>query len=258
MTKDELNVILANHALWLQDNPAGARADLSWANLSWADLIGANLRWANLIGANLSRADLSRADLSWANLSGSNLRKANLSGADLSWADLSWANLIGANLSGANLSGANLSGANLSGANLSGANLSGANLSGANLRGAENLETCFANEFTAFFDLQCPESGAYVAYKSASGLIVELEIPADALRSSATSRKCRASKARVLSITHKDGTPAGDSVSSNYDPSFVYKVGQTVEVPDFEPNRWHECAPGIHHFMTRREAVQWE
>lgn len=207
MTKDELNEILANHALWLRDDPAGARADLSGANLSradlsWADLSGANLSWANLIGANLNRANLNRANLSWANLSGANLSRANLIGA-------------------------------------------------------KNLETCFADEYTAFFDLQCPERGAYVAYKSAGGLIVELEIPADALRSSATSRKCRASKARVLSITHKDGTPAEDSVASNYDPSFVYTVGQTVEVPDFDTDRWIECAPGIHHFITRREAVQW-
>ena len=222
MTKDELNEILANHALWLQDDPAGARANLSWANLIGADLIGANLSWANL-----------------------------------SWADLSKANLSEANLSGANLRGANLRGADLSGADLSKANLTEADLTEANLSGAENLETCFANEFTAFWDLQCPERGAYIAYKSAGGLIVELEIPADALRSSATSRKCRASKARVLSITHKDGTPAGDSIASNYDLSFVYTVGQTVEVPDFDTDRWNECAPGIHHFITRREAVQW-
>ncbi len=283
MTKDELSEILAKHALWLQDDPAGVRANLreanliganlSGANLSGANLSGANLREANLIGANLSGANLSGANLSGANLReanliGANLSGANLSGANLSGANLREANLIGANLSGANLSGANLSGANLreanliganlSGANLSGANLSWANLSGANLIGAKNLETCVVNGYTSFFDLQCPERGAYIAYKSAGGLIVELEIPADALRSSATSRKCRASKARVLSITHKDGTPAGDRVPSNYDPSFVYIVGQTVEVPNFDTDRWNECAPGIHHFITRREAVQWK
>ncbi|MFR4989133.1 DUF5758 domain-containing protein [Anaerotruncus colihominis] len=41
-------------------------------------------------------------------------------------------------------------------------------------------------------------------------LIVELEIPADALRLSATSRTCRASKATVISITDIEGRPAGD------------------------------------------------
>ena len=167
------------------------------------------------------------------------------------------ADLIGANLSGADLIRANLSGAELIGANLSGADLSGADLIGANLSGANGLESVKYNEHTAFFALQCPESGAYTGWKKANGLIVELEITADALRSSATSRKCRASKARVISITNADGNPAGDRVASDHDKDFVYVVGQTVEVPDFDTDRWTECSTGIHHFVTRKEAVGW-
>ena len=173
--------------------------------------------------------------------------QANLSRADLSGANLSWANLSGANLRGADLSGADLRGADLSAANLSGANLIGAN----------GLESVKYNEHTAFFALQCPESGAYTGWKKANGLIVELEITADALRSSATSRKCWASKARVISITNADGNPAGDRVASDHDKDFVYVVGQTVEVPDFDTDRWTECSTGIHHFVTRKEAVGW-
>lgn len=85
-----------------------------------------------------------------------------------------------------------------------------------------------------------------------------MEIPADALRSSATTRKCRASKAKVVRITDMDGNPAGDTVPSDYDKTFVYKIGETVEVPNFEKDRWAECAPGIHHFITREEAVQYD
>ena len=187
------------------------------------------------------RADLSGADLSGADLRVANLRVANLSGA----------NLRVANLSGANLRVANLRVANLSGADLSGANLSGADLSGADLSGALTSET------TAFYALQCPERGAYIGYKKAHGLIVELEIPSDALRSSATSRKCRASKANVISITDKDGNPAGSQVASDRDNSFLYVVGKTVTVDDFDTDRWNECAPGIHHFITRGEAVAY-
>lgn len=84
---------------------------------------------------------------------------------------------------------------------------------------------------------------------------MELEIPSDALRSSATSRKCRASKAKVISITSMDGTETYDSIESDYDSSFIYSVGETVEVSDFCEDRWNECAPGIHHFITRDEAV---
>ena len=105
--------------------------------------------------------------------------------------------------------------------------------------------------------LQCPEHGSYIGYKKAGGLIVELEILEDALRSSATSRKCRASKAKVLSITDKNGNSAAEQVESDYNSSFVYMVGKIVEVSDFDTDRWKECAAGIHHFITREEAVKY-
>ena len=277
--------ILDKHAAWLRGEPEGVKADLSKANLSGADLSGADLSGAkllrtNLTGANLSKANLYKADLyeadlsgadlsgahlSWANLSWANLTEADLSGAHLSWANLSWANLLRTNLSGADLSRANLTEANLTGANLTGANLfeanlSGANLSGANLSKALNIDTLSWDSNTAFYPLQCPETGTYTAYKKANNLIVELEIPYDALRSSATSRKCRASKARVISITDLAGRPAGDRVLSDYaySPKIEYIVGQTIEIPNFDTNRWHECAPGIHHYITREEAVKHE
>ena len=186
------------------------------------------------------KANPSRADLSGANLTGADLSGVNLSGADLSWADLSWADLSWADLSGANLSGANLSGADLS--------------------RALNIDTLLWDSNTAFYPLQCPQTGTYTAYKKANNLIVELEIPYDALRSSATSRKCRASKAKVISITDLEGRPAGDRVLSDYaySPKIEYIVGQTIEIPDFDTNRWRECAPGIHHYITREEAVKHE
>ena len=112
--------------------------------------------------------------------------------------------------------------------------------------------------YSAFYPLQCPESGSYTAYKKASCRIVELLIPADAKRSSATSRKCRASKAVVVSITTLNGNPCAENkVCSDHDRSFIYTVGETVEVKDFDENRWNECSTGIHHFITRAEAVKY-
>ena len=262
----DLKKILDEHLLWL-NGEGGSRANLSNADLFGANLRGANLSNANLRNANLRDADLRGADLSCANLSnanlfGANLRGANLRGANLSNANLRNANLRDADLSGVNLRGADLSGADLSFANLRGADLSGANLSCANLRGADlsgaSMDQMIWDIHTVFYPLQCPDSGSYIGYKKASGLVVELEIPADARRSSATSRKCRASKAKVLSITDINGNPAGGQVKSNYDPNFVYAIGETVEVTDFDDNRWNECSTGIHHFITRAEAVIYE
>ena len=248
LTKQELKKILEDHKKYIKGY-GGKVANLSEAYLSGANLSGANLSGANLSGANLSEADLSMADLSGANLSGANLSGANLSRANLSGANLYGANLSEADLSGANLYGANLYGANLSGANLSRANLSGANLSGANLSGAKNIS----------FPIRCPEIGSFTAYKLASHKIVKLLIPASAKRSSATSEKCRASKAKVLGIYEKNGEKSKEiQVSSNYDTSFVYKIGKFIKVENFDDNRWNECAPGIHFFLTFGEAKNYE
>ena len=225
MTQEELNTILENHKKWLEEN-GGERANLK----------GANLRDADLYGADLRDADLRDADL----------RDANLYGADLYDADLR-----DADLRGADLRDADLRDAALCGADLCGADLCGVNLYGANLRGVRH------DERTAFYAMQCPEKGAYIGYKKAGGKIVELEIQADAKRSSATTRKCRASKAKVLSITSIDGKEHFEEAKSGWDQSFVYRVRKTVEVKDFDEDRWNECSTGIHHFITREEAERY-
>ena len=268
-TELELKNTLEKHFLWLREDPNGERANLSWADLYGADLSMANLRGANLRGANLRGADLYGADLYGANLRGADLRKAdlygaNLRGADLRGADLSMANLRGANLRGADLSMANLRGANLRGANLYGANLSeanlyGANLSEANLYGANFCGADLHESKGVNYPMTCPEKGSFIGFKRVrNNLIVELEITEDALRSSATGRKCRCSKAKVLSITNIDGTESNtNSARSLWDPDFVYTVGETIGVPNFDTNRWNECAPGIHFLISRQEAVDF-
>ena len=127
----------------------------------------------------------------------------------------------------------------------------------ADLRYAD-LSGAKRDECTSFYALQCPEEGEFISYKKAHGLIVKLLICEDAKRSSATTRKCRCSKAKVLSITNIDGTDTDViEVKSNYDHDFVYRIGETVEVKNFEEDRWVECAAGIHFFITREEAVNY-
>lgn len=132
------------------------------------------------------------------------------------------------------------------GANLRGADLCDADLFGADLHGAKG---CY---------LSCPTEGSFIGWKKASGHIVKLRIPEDARRSSATRDKCRCDRAYVVEIQNMDGTRATvDAVRSDHDQNFVYTVGATVEVPDFDDNRWSECAPGIHFFIDRRAAVEY-
>ncbi len=211
-----------------------------------ADLRGADLRGADLRGADLRGADLREADLREANLCGANLCGANLREANLREANLREANLCGANLCGANLYGADLYGANLYGANLREANLYGANLCGADLREAKGIY------------MACPTDGSFIGWKKASGYIVKLQIPENARRSSAGGEKCRCDKAYVAEIQNIDGTNADiETVCSDHDKNFVYTVGTTVEVSDFDDDRWNECAPGIHFFIDRWAAVEY-
>ena len=65
----------------------------------------------------------------------------------------------------ADLCNVNLRNANLSNANLRGANLRGADLHNANLRGAKNTDKIAWNAHTAFYPLQCPETGSFIGYK---------------------------------------------------------------------------------------------
>ena len=209
----------------------------SYADLRYADLQSAYLHRADLHGAYLHRADLSYA---------------NLHGADLRYAYLHDANLHDANLRGADLRYADLRDADLSYANLHGANLYGANLHGANLLRAD------FNESTAMLLPQCPSEGSFIAWKKASGKIIKLEVCDDAKRSSATTLKCRCSKAKVLEIQNPDGTLCDSTeVQSDNDSSFIYKVGEIVEVEDFDENRFNECSSGIHFFIAREMAVKY-
>ena len=221
-------------------------ADLNGADLSGADLYGADLRCANLRGTNLYGADLRCANLRDADLRDADLRCADLYGADLRCADLRGANLRDADLRGTDLRGTDLRGTDLRGTDLRDANLYDADLRGANLYDAKG---CY---------LSCPTEGSFIGWKKASGHIVKLRIPEDARRSSATEHKCRCDKAYVMEIQNMDGTKATeDTVRSDYDQNFVYTVGATVEVPDFDDNRWSECAQGIHFFIDRRAAVEY-
>ena len=222
MNGEEIRIVLEKHEKWLNNELGGIRADL---------------REASLYGLNLCGV--------------------NLYGADLIMADLRVAYLIKADLREANLRGANLSGADLREANLREANLSGANLYEADLRLAKNIPSYACR-------LVCPEEGSFIGFKKARTTapdfreaIVKLLITEDAKRSSATTRKCRCDKAKVISITSLDGKENFTTAYSYYDRIFQYTVGQTVIIDDFDEDRWNECSTGVHFFITREEAIDY-
>ena len=179
------------------------------------------------------------------------------------WKDMR-ADLRGANLCGANMYGADMYGADLRGADLCGADLCGADLCGANLCGAKNIP---------YVPMTCPDSGSFIGWKKAfihtefldkdnnqrEEVIVKLQITDDAKRSSAINRKCRCSKAIVLEFQDIEGNVIDiPEVRSYYDSDFAYRVGETIEVDDFDDDRWNECSAGIHFFINRQEAIEYK
>ena len=247
-TQEELNTIIENHQHWLRKDCDGwenMKADLSNTDLSEINLECIDQKYANLSGSNLMGTGLQESDLRY-----TNLKHANLYQADLYQADLKYANLSESDLSYSYLDESDLRCANLEGANLEGAYLNNAILRGARIRYTENIP---------FVPSVCPETGSFIGYKKANDLIVKLEILSDARRCSATGRKCRCDKARVLSIQNlnKDLNCNVKAVASDYDRNFIYQIGKIVEEPKFDENRWNECGKGIHFFINRQEAVEY-
>lgn len=161
------------------------------------------------------------------------------------------------------LCGADLSDVDLRGADLSCADLSYTFLHGADLYGAKAYETCwfgaslYGAKNVPYIPMTCPEEGAFIGWKkSRDNAIIKLLIPEGAKRSSACGRKCRCDKAEVLSIQTWDGRSLRYT-ESNFDRTFKYEVGKTVSVDYYEEDRWVECAPGIHFFINRQEAVDY-
>lgn len=243
MTQEELDKIVEQHQHWIKEDCVGWKnmmADLHDKNLSGCNLKSADLREANLYGADLSGADLREA-----NLRGANLRVANLYGADLREVNLRGADLYGADLYGAYLSGANLYEADLKSADLRGADLSGADLSDANLYGSNLSE---ADKFRLGQILTEPITG----YKrTMEGVIITAEIPVGAIVFCINGSKCRTNRAKITDMG------GHEVLHSRYDNLFEYRLGQEIEIKDFDLMYNVECASGFHFFRTRKEAEEY-
>lgn len=120
------------------------------------------------------------------------------------------------------------------------ANLTGANLTGANIYGAD--------QFRLGKVLDSPLTGYK---KTKEGVVITAEIPAGAIVFSINGSKCRANKAK---ITDMDGH---EVLHSSYDNSFEYRLGQEINIKDFNLMYNVECASGFHFFKTRKEAEEY-
>ncbi|MBO4812556.1 pentapeptide repeat-containing protein [Candidatus Saccharibacteria bacterium] len=278
-----LNQIIKDHELWLSSSGReGQRADFTGQDLKGVKFPFKNLKMAIFRDADLTGADLYGAILRTADFTGAILRYANLGIAKMEWVIIENADLREARLFQTTLNFASLKGSDLRGADFSGASLSYCDLRGITVESISvnkelwqntRLDHCKISEkvLSQIVPNYCPE-GTIIGYKKIRRigalskedpdgihLIAELEIPPDALRVNSTSRQCRCSKAKVLSITNLDGTPvkSGEGASWLFSTTY-YRVGEWVEEKDFSDDRRKTCVKGIHFFLTREEAEKYQ
>jgi len=125
-------------------------------------------------------------------------------------------------------------------ADLRSANLSSADLRYADLRSANLLKLISIRTILPDGDL--------IAWKKLQGgVICKLRIPSDAKRiGGLVGRKCRAEFADVL-----EGS--GKSKRNRLE----YKAGERIKPDSFDPNPLVECPNGIHFFITKQEAKDY-
>lgn len=263
-----LEEILENHLHWLKQDVNGwkeMRANLNGADISNTDLRFANLKYASLDGVNLYKSDLRETNLRYASLD-----NANLSYTDFREATLNDTSIFNSNLSHADFGDASLVGTYLVYSNLTKANLRGANLCRSDLRSCvfyhTDLRFCnfihanfIGSNYIPYIPLQCPSDGAFVGWKKVNNVLIKLEIPADAQRSSATTNKCRCDKAKVLGFYNTLGTEELDItelVNDKYEKC-KYVKGEMVYPDFFDEDRWNECSHGIHFFVNKQDAINY-
>lgn len=189
------------------------------------DLHGSNLRYCDLSGNDLTCCILRGCDLSGSNLSGCNLRGSDLRNSDLSYARLH----------------CDLGGSDLRGCDLGGCNLEYSNLAFATLDENEKIRKGII--------LKEPMIG----YKKCRNhIIVKLEIPKGAIVFSINNKQCRTNKAKVVYISN-----GNKEAVSGYDCCFIYKLGEEIEIEDFDLEYNIECTTGIHFFKTIKEAEEY-
>lgn len=201
--------------------------------------------------------DLSGWDLSNIDFSFTSFQNVVLNNADFAGSSLANARFDGCPLHQCTFTDADLRCASMRHCDFSGSSLRGANLYDAILERA-TLTAVATDERTKWFRLHCPAHGPFVAFKKCfNDRIVQLLVPADAKRTSATLPSCRCDKARVLKITNFAQTEEYDEAWSLVDDQFVYRRGQWVTVADFNEDRWCDSTTGIHFWLTRKEAMAY-
>ena len=108
--------------------------------------------------------------------------------------------------------------------------------------------------------------GYKAAFNENTRVVITLEIPDDALtninRTSVVVKekaKHRANKVKVLKIEDKQGKEYKTAETGFFrEKILVYRVGETLEEPTYDTDIEQVCSRGIHFFLDKTVAEQYE
>lgn len=230
-------------------------------NFLHMDLRGWNFKGENLTGANFKGADLTGACFIDAILVNANFEGANLKNTDFSCANAWSANFNETNCKDALFLSANLTEASFEGADLDCASFAQANLTEANLQDTNIITAEFDN--TVGIYPVCPDTGVFTAWtigedEEGNEYLVEILLPWSALRSSGTTRRCRANAMHINGIT-----PIGESLEDDECPDsvklknrdFKLSLGETSTDENFEVDRFKVSSTDLYFWISEEEAL---
>ena len=133
------------------------------------------------------------------------------------------------------------------------ADLWGADLRGADLQGAKGKTL---KDLKQLFWI-IPEEGAFIAWKKCKNSLVKISIPKEAKRTSnLKDRKCRAEFVDVIQIIDLNTKKRIKTTNGLYN-NIVYEVGKRTIADSFDPDFTVDCSHGIHFFITKQEAMEF-
>ena len=228
-------------------NSSFIHSTIRHACFSEADLIKSTFKDSLCSHVDFSYCILDQSDFGYTNIQGSNFFDTNLHLVDFSYSEIESSSFYRALLIGANFKHSRI-----------------------------DYTTTFSeasveeqsDEYTmAPVSIACPEEGSFIGFKVGlkynnddgfvDNVLIKLEIPADAKRSSCTSKKCRCDKVKVLDIIDISSNEHLKEAVSLYDRTFKYRTDETIQISDFDDNRWHECSYGIHFFLSKDDAIRY-
>lgn len=97
-----------------------------------------------------------------------------------------------------------------------------------------------------------------VSTTSFQEVLITLEIPKGAIVFQPNNYKCRTNIAKVVRIANLSETfTEFEEAHSRFDTAFIYHVGETITCNDFSLNNTRECAEGIHFFLDKESALNY-